>query len=317
VALVGAGGFGGRVIAPALAKAGARLKTIVSRGGVSSVTEGRKAGFEDASTDFPAVLDDPEIDTVAIATRHDSHASLALKAIAAGKNVFVEKPLAIELDDIHAITQALDQREKGGKPVRLMVGFNRRFSRFSVKMKNLLDGVREPKCLVALINAGAVRSNHWTQDPAEGGGRIVGEACHFIDLMRFFVGAPIVAAHVTPLGRPTADGVGPDKVTMTLSFEDGSIATIHYFANGPKSLRKERFEAFAGGRYLRLDNFRSLSGNGWSRNPGMRGAQDKGHEAALAAFINSIRHGTQAPIPLDEILETSRWSILAARQAAG
>lgn len=316
VALIGAGDFGRRITAPALEKAGARLKAIVSRGGVSSVIEGRKAGFEKASTDFRAALDDPEIDTVVIATRHDSHADLALEAIAAGKNVFVEKPLALKLEDVDAIAEALERQNRAGRPVRLMVGFNRRFSRLSIKFRDLLHTVPEPKCLVALINAGAIPSSHWTQDPVQGGGRIAGEACHFVDLMRFFVRAPIAAAHLTQIGRPAADGMASDKATMTLSFEDGSIATVHYFANGPKSLPKERFEALAGGRYLRLDNFKSLSGRGWRQNPGMRVAQDKGHEAALAAFIGSIREGAPAPIPLEETLETSRWSILAARQAA-
>lgn len=311
VAMVGAGGFGGRVTAPGLKAAGADLRAIVSRGGVSAVIEGRKAGFQTASSDFDAVLADDQIDTVVITTRHDSHAAMTTRALAAGKNIFVEKPLALteaELDTIETTLAGLSTAP------RLMVGFNRRFSPFSVRMKELLDTVREPKCLVAIINAGAIPAGHWVQDPVQGGGRIVGEACHFIDLMRYFVGAPIVSARMTPIGKPTANGVASDKATITLTFDDGSIGSVHYFANGPQSLVKERFEAFAGGNHVRLDNFTRLEVKGWPRSRGMSGRQDKGHAAALKAFMDSVRSGGAAPIPLDELLEVSRWSIRAAQQ---
>jgi len=311
VALIGVGGFGGRVTAPGLSKAGARLKTVVSRGGVSAIVEGEKAGFEEASTDLPAVLADESIDTVVIATRHDSHASLTQKALSAGKNVFVEKPLAIhesEIDEMETILAA----QADNQP-RLMVGFNRRFSPFSIKMKSLLDSVQQPKCLIATINAGALPANHWAHDPVQGGGRIIGEGCHFIDLLRFFVGAPITDLHSTQISMPTADGIKNDKVTITLSFEDGSIGTLHYFANGPKTLVKERYEAFAADRFMRLENFQKLETIGWGKGSAMKGKQDKGHAAALDAFVKSIKSGEPSPIPLDEVLEVSRWSIRAAQ----
>ena len=310
IALIGVGGFGGRVTAPGLKAAGARLKSVVSRGGVSAVIEGRKSGFEQASTDLDAVLADQEIDTVVIATRHDTHADLTHKALSAGKNVFVEKPLAIHMADIDKIEKTI--MLAGADAPRLMIGFNRRFSPFSIRMKSLLDKVKEPKCLIATINAGALSANHWAHDPAQGGGRIIGEGCHFMDLLRYFVGAPIIDIKTTQISLPTSDGIKNDKVTLTMSFEDGSIGTVHYFANGPKTLSKERYEAFAANKFLRLDNFKRLEGQGWGKTASMKGSQDKGHSAALEAFVSAIQKGTSSPISLAEVLEISRWSIRAA-----
>jgi len=311
VALIGVGGFGGRVTAPGLKAAGARLKTVVSRGGVSAVTEGKKAGFEEASTDLAAVLADDEIDSVVIATRHDAHASLTEQALRAGKNVFVEKPLAIHPADIDTIESVL--QEHGESAPRLMIGFNRRFAPTSIKMKSLLDSVQQPKCLIATINAGALPASHWAHDPEQGGGRIIGEGCHFIDLMRFFVGAPITDVVTTQISLPPSDGIKNDKVTITLSFADGSIGTLHYFANGPKAFMKERYEAFVADKYMRLENFQKLETIGWGKGASMKGKQNKGHAAALDAFVSAVQSGAPSPIPLEEVLEISRWSIRAAQ----
>lgn len=310
VALIGVGGFGGRVTAPGLKAAGVTLKTAVSRGGVSAVVEGKKAGFEEASTDVDAVMNADDIDTVVIATRHDSHAALTEQAIKASKNVFVEKPLGLSEADIDNIEAAL--KAHGEAAPRLMVGFNRRFSPFSIKMKALLDKVREPKCLIGIINAGAIPASHWAHDRLQGGGRIIGEGCHFIDLMRYFVGHPITDVTTTQISQPTADGIKNDKVTITISFEDGSIATVHYFANGPKTLIKERYEAFADNKFIRLENFQKLVTDGWGKGASMKGSQDKGHAAALAAFVDAVKEGKPAPISLEETLEVSRWTIRAA-----
>jgi len=310
VALIGVGGFGGRVTAPGLKAAGARLKSVVSRGGVSAVTEGKKAGFEEASTDLLAVLEDEEIDSVVIATRHDTHASLVEKSLKAGKNVFVEKPLALNLEDIDSIQSVLS--DQGLMAPRLMIGFNRRFSPTAIKMKSLLDTTKQPKCLIATINAGRLPANHWAHNPKIGGGRIIGEGCHFIDLLRFFIGAPITDVVTTQISLSPSDGIKNDKVTITLSFEDGSIGTIHYFANGPKAFMKERYEAFVADKYLRLENFQKLKAIGWGKGASLKGKQDKGHAAALNAFISSIKNGAASPIPLDQVLEISRWSIRAS-----
>jgi len=244
-------------------------------------------------------LDDSEIDSVVIATRHDAHAPLTTQALRAGKNVFVEKPLAILDKDIDEIENILLQA--GDQAPRLMIGFNRRFSPTAIKMKSLLDNVKQPKCLIATINAGALPANHWAHDPMQGGGRIIGEGCHFIDLLRFFIGAPITDVQTTQISLPTSDGIKNDKVTITLSFEDGSIGTVHYFANGPKTLMKERYEAFVADRYLRLENFKKLVAMGWTKNASLNGKQDKGHAAALAAFIHAVQKGEPSPIPPEDL----------------
>ncbi|MEY6432359.1 Gfo/Idh/MocA family oxidoreductase [Thioalkalicoccus limnaeus] len=192
-----------------------------------------------------------------------------------------------------------------------MVGFNRRFAPHVQKIKSLLAGVSGPKAFVMTVNAGAIPADHWTQDPMVGGGRIIGEACHFIDLLRFLAGAPI--EHHARLAMDSATG---DTLSLQLGFAEGSIGTVHYFANGSKAFPKERLEVFAGGRVLQLDNFRRLTGYGWPGFKTMRlWRQDKGQKACAAAFVQALRDGGPAPIPLDEILEVSRVTIGVAVSA--
>jgi predicted dehydrogenase len=192
----------------------------------------------------------------------------------------------------------------------LMVGFNRRFAPQVVKMKALLAQVRAPKSFIMTVNAGAIPADHWTQQPDVGGGRIVGEACHFIDLLRHLAGSRIVDHSAAALGAGEAGEVGSDKVAIGLRFEDGSIGTIHYLANGHKAVPKERLEVFAEGRVLQLNNFRRLSGKGWPRFRSLNlWSQDKGADACAAAFVQALRTGGPAPIPLEEVLESSRLAI--------
>jgi len=289
------------VLIPAFKAAGARLHTVVSNGGVSGLHAGRKFGFAATTTDTRQVLADANTPAVVITFRHNSHASLVLKARAAGKHVFVEKPLCLTLEELSEIEAAM-----GGAPVPLlMVGFNRRFAPQVLKIKQLLDTVSEPKSFIMTVNAGAIPTDHWTQDQEVGGGRIIGEACHFIDLLRFLVGSPIVAH--SRLSMASATG---DTVSLQLGFAEGSIGVVHYFANGGKAFPKERLELFAAGRVLQLDNFRKLTGFGW---PGFKSMnlwrQDKGQKACAAAFVNAIRQGGPAPIPAAEIFEVSRVTI--------
>jgi predicted dehydrogenase len=307
--VIGAGQFASRVLIPAMKAGGADLVTVTSQGGVSALVHGRKNDFAEATTDVDAVLESRDVDAVVIATRHDSHASLAERALLAGKSVFVEKPLALAEDELDRIAAAV--HGAAGQPV-LMVGFNRRFAPLAVKMKSMLDQLAEPKTFVVTVNAGAIPPDHWTQDLEAGGGRIVGEACHFIDLLRYLVGAPIERLHSIRLGQP-AGGVADDKATLVLEFADGSHGTIHYFANGSKAFPKERVEAFGGGRILQLDNFRTLRAWGWPGFGKLSQRQDKGHSACAAAFVAALKSGNPAPIPLEEVLEVSRWSIRAAR----
>ena len=302
VALIGAGQHSLRMLLPAIRESGARLITVAGNTGVSAAHAARKFGFGAATTDTAAVLADPAVDTVFIATRHDSHARLVCEALKAGKNVFVEKPLAIDLaglEEIEAVCAALPQ-----VPL-LMVGFNRRFAPHIVKLQELLRGAREPKALIMTVNAGAIPADHWTRDPERGGGRIIGEACHVIDLLRFLAGSAIASTGVTRLSG--------DTVSIALSFADGSTGTVHYLANGHRSFPKERLEVFCGGRILQLDNFRTLRGYGWRGFRKMSlWRQDKGHAAAVAAFLGAVRQGKPSPIPLEEAIEVTRATFQVA-----
>jgi predicted dehydrogenase/threonine dehydrogenase-like Zn-dependent dehydrogenase len=309
VAFIGAGNHASGVLIPAFARTGARLTAIACSEGVSGIHAARKFGFAAVTTDIDAILGNPEVDAVVIATRHDTHAALVVKALEAGKHVFVEKPLALTLDEIEAITTAYVQRLVDGNPQQLMVGFNRRFAPHIRRMRELLVQLGEPKAMVMTVNAGAIAREHWTQDREIGGGRLVGEACHFVDLLRFLAGAPIVSHHGALMSSPSSD-----TATVQLAFADGSIGTVHYFANGHKALPKERIEVFAGGRVLQLDNFRALSGFGWSGFSRTRcWRQDKGHQDCVSAFLAALAAGARAPIPFEELIEVSKVSIELAQ----
>ena len=312
LAVIGAGNFASRVLSPAMKAAGAHLKTVVSQGGVSAVISGRQTGFAEASSDVETVFADPEVDAVVIATRHDSHADLTEKALLAGKSVFVEKPLALDDAGLDAIASAWTRAREDGQAPIVMVGFNRRFAPLAVTMKSMLDQLSEPKTLIVTVNAGAIPADHWTQDIEVGGGRIVGEACHFIDLLRYLTGSPITRVTSVRLGK-AAGGVADDKATIVMEFADGSHGTIHYFANGSKAFPKERIEAFGGGRILQLDNFRKLQGWGWPGFSKAGGRLDKGYDACSSAFVGALKSGAGSPIPFEELMEVSRWSVHAAR----
>jgi len=311
VGFVGAGNFATSVLIPAFREAGVRLVAIASEKGVTAGHAGKKFGFESATADFEAVVSDPKINTVVIATRHDTHAGMVAAALRAGKHVFVEKPLALNEAQLEEVIRAYGEASAKG-PVHLMVGFNRRFSPHAVKIKSLLAGAVEPKVFVMTVNAGAVPASHWTQDPDAGGGRIVGEGCHFVDLLRFLAGSPVTHVQARSVGGSPSDGIRNDKVTITLSFGDGSMGTIHYLANGNKSFPKERLEIFCGGRILVLDNFRRLTGYGWKGfRSDKRWRQDKGHSAEAAAFVDAIRKGGATPIPFEELVEITRATFKA------
>lgn len=311
---IGAGNYASRILIPAFKAAGAQFHTIVTAGGINGVIHGEKVGFAEASTDMAALLANVSINTVAIVTRHDTHARFVVQALQAGKHVFVEKPLAIDLEGLDAVRVAYDPaqtRTINGGP-QLMVGFNRRFSPQVQKMKALLAPVKEPKSFIMTMNAGAIPANHWTQDNAVGGGRIIGEACHFIDLMRFLAGSPIVSVQARRMGDAPGVAVTEDKASITLSFEDGSFGTIMYLANGAASFPKERVEVFAAGRVLQLDNFRKLKGYGWPDFSKMNlWKQDKGQNTCAAAFLQAVEKGVPA-IPVDEIFEVARVTIEVA-----
>jgi len=313
VGVIGSGNYATGVLIPALKAAGARLRAVASNAGVSGLHAGRKFGFEEATTEIGAILGDASLDAAIITTRHDTHASLVVSALRAGKHVFVEKPLALTAGELDAIDKAYSEAIAAGHSVHLMVGFNRRFAPQIARMKALLKGQPGPKAMIMTVNAGQIPPEHWTQDKRVGGGRIIGEACHFIDLLRHLADAPIVSSHLEAMVSQTSD-----TVSISLGFADGSTGTVHYFANGNKAFPKERLEVFAAGRILQLDNFRKLTGFGWKGFKKMNlWRQDKGQNACVSAFLASIAEGANPPIPYEEILEVSRVTVaLAAGGAA-
>ncbi len=317
IAVIGAGAYANAVLVPAFRAAGAELAVVASTTGAGGAYAARKFGFARATTDVDALWDDDAIDAVVIATRHDSHVRLAAQALQAGKHVFVEKPLAIRRDDLDGLIEryaTLDRR-----PL-LTVGFNRRFAPLVARMRALLASTPGPKTFVMTVNAGAIPLDHWVHDPQAGGGRIIGEACHFVDLLRHLAASPIVNTQAMVMGGPGPRAAREDKMSIQLGFADGSFGTIHYLANGHRAFPKERLEVFAGDRILVLDNFKALTGHGW---PGFRRtwswAQDKGQRACAAAFLAAIAEDGPAPIGLAELVEVTRacFDAVDGAQVAG
>ncbi len=312
VGVIGAGNFAVRTLLPVLQPTGARLHTIVSSGGTTGAIAAEKFGFARTGSDVDAVLENDEIDTVFVLTRHDTHARLAERALAAGKHVFVEKPLALTEEALDRVAAA--QAHSGRL---LTVGFNRRFAPLTHALRGLLRGRAGPLSVVATVNAGAIPRDHWTQDPDVGGGRITGEACHFVDLCRALVGAPIRDLQVTT-ARDALGRAIDDVAHLMLAFADGSTAVVHYLATGARAYPKERVECFWDGKTAAIDNWRRLRRYGvagplWERSR----ALDKGHAEELRRWMAAVRGEQPAPIPLDELFEVSRWSARAGRLARG
>lgn len=310
VAFLGAGNYAGRILIPAFKKSGLKLHTLVSNGGVSAVHFGKKFKFYRASSDENEIICDPEISAIVIATRHNLHANQILSALKSGKHVFCEKPLCLTLEELNKI-----ELEARSRPSQLlMVGFNRRYSPFTMRIKQLLYNIHSPKHFIMTVNAGKVPSDHWTQIAHIGGGRIIGECCHFIDLLRYIAGAPIVKSSAICLGQSGPTRSHDDIATVTLQFEDGSVGVINYLANGHKSVPKERLEVFVDGRVIQLDNFRKLTNHGFSANSNMKSwKQNKGQNECVAHFANLIEGKVLAKNDLDGYLEVSRVAIELGR----
>jgi predicted dehydrogenase/threonine dehydrogenase-like Zn-dependent dehydrogenase len=306
ISLVGSGSYATAVLIPAFKEARVKLRIVASGAGVSCFHAGRKFGFEETTTDTDYLISDPHTNAVVVTTQHNSHAYFVSEALKAGKHVFVEKPLCMTLAELHEIQLAFDKNQTLQMPSQLvMVGFNRRFSPQIKKIKQLLNEVREQKTFIMTVNAGSIPMSHWTQDRELGGGRIIGEACHFIDLLRFLAGVQIASHKCFGM-----DSLTKDTVTIQLTFVDGSIGTIHYFSNGSKAFPKERLEVFVAGRVLKLDNYRKLTAFGW---PGFKKMnlwrQDKGQKDCVKSFVDAIAKGGPSPIPMDELVEVSQIAI--------
>ncbi len=282
------------------------LVGIASSGGLHAQHSGKKFGFQYATSSDDEIINDPKVNTVAILTRHDSHADLVVKALKAGKHVFVEKPLAITPEQLHRIEKQL----RITNHQLLTVGFNRRFSPLARQLKSSIINRQSSMYLHYRVNAGYIPLTHWTQDPALGGGRIIGEACHFIDLISFLVGASPVS--VVAHALPNAGKYREDNVSMTFTFPDGSIGMVDYLANGDKSFPKERLEVFCEGMIAILDDYISLTTVKDGKKTIQSGAQDKGWKAEMAAFAESIKSGGEAPIPYNQLIGVTKATFAAA-----
>jgi predicted dehydrogenase/threonine dehydrogenase-like Zn-dependent dehydrogenase len=294
----GAGAFAGSVLVPAFARVKrARLGTIVSARGISARHLGLRFGFSDASTSFEDLCADGALDGVVISTRHNLHAAQTVAALEAGKHVFVEKPMALTREEVDSVRAAA---ARSGKI--LLVGFNRRFAPLSRKLSGFFEERRSPLAMSYRVNAGTVPSTSWIQDRAVGGGRIVGEVCHFVDLLSFLAGAPPVRVQAVAAGSS-----GPDpQLIATLAFGDGSIGTIVYGGEGDPAYPKERLEVLGDGRIAVLDDYRSLEMSaGGKRSYARSLSQDKGHGEEAEAFVEAVAGGTSSPISLDSLCATS------------
>lgn len=302
IGIIGSGNFTKMTMLPALKGSGANYKYIASKGGVSGTAMAQKHGFSHSTTNVDDVLKDDEVDLVLITTRHNLHASMTVKSLEAGKHIFVEKPLALNSDELDAVIAA---QQSSGKTV--MVGFNRRFSPHAEKMKSLLGNAQMN--VIATMNAGNIPANVWVHDMLVGGGRIIGEACHFIDLITYLTGSKVKAVCMNSMGINPEENT--DNATILLKYENGSTGVINYFSNGSKSYSKERVEVYSQDRTLIMDNFRKTEGFGFKGFSKLKTKLDKGHKNQFHKLINQTKKGGQALIPFEEIVNTTKASFAA------
>jgi predicted dehydrogenase/threonine dehydrogenase-like Zn-dependent dehydrogenase len=310
IGIIGAGNFASSTIIPALKKAGAHIKYIASAKGLTAKILAKKAGATYATSDYHEMLNDPEIALCIITTRHDLHSRMVVDSLKAGKHTFVEKPLALNQDQLDQILEAYNlTNQTNSASATLTIGFNRRFAPLAVKMKQLSGN--GPKNIIATMNAGFIPANVWVHDLEIGGGRIIGEACHYIDLCSFLTGSRVTAICMNALGSNPDERT--DNASILLKYENGSNAVINYFSNGSKAYSKERIELFSQEKTLILDNWRSLTGYGTKGFSKMKTAQDKGHKAQFALLNDRIKNGGEALIPIDEIVNSTKASFAAIK----
>ena len=302
IGIIGAGNFAGAMIVPVLKELNANIKYIASAKGLSGTTLAKKYKIPFSTSRYQDILEDADVDAVVITTRHGAHASQVIESLNAGKNVFVEKPLALTLEEIETIKSAV---EKSGKIVT--VGFNRRFSPFSIAAKELLDN-NTPIQIIATMNAGFIPDNSWVHDMESGGGRIIGEACHYIDLISFLTGSHVEKVIMNAMGNSAA--ANTDNASILLKYKNGSSGVINYFSNGSKSYPKEKIEIYSQQKNILIDNFRSAEFFGYSKSK-MKKTQDKGHKEQFTQWNELLKNGGKSLIPFDEIYNTSRAAILA------
>ena len=303
IGVIGAGNFTASTILPALSKLNAEIKSIASSKGLSGTILAKKFSIQQSTTNVQSILNDPDIDTVMITTRHHLHANQVIQALKVNKNVFVEKPLGITMIELDEIASAYQKGDAS-----LTVGFNRRFSPFIRDAKQELGTTSAPINVIATMNAGFIPQDHWTQDMEIGGGRIIGEACHLIDLITYLTGSLVSAVVMNALG-PNPSG-NTDNASILLRYQNGSQGMIQYLSNGNKAYSKERVEIYGQGRTIVIDNYRKSKYYGF-KSSGMRKTQDKGHQELFRLFLQQIRNGGDPIIPFNEIMNTSRTAIAA------
>lgn len=304
VGIIGAGNFTSAMILPCLKKTPANLKFISSSSGLSGTTLAKKYKISNSTTDNSLILDDKDVDLVMITTRHNSHANLVIESLKSGKNVFVEKPLALNQDELDKIIEAYCLSGK-----TLTVGFNRRFAPLAIQMKKVLGAVNSPMNIIATMNAGFIPSKVWVHDMEIGGGRIIGEACHFIDLITYLSGSKVKAVCMNSMGIQTNENT--DNASILLKYENGTSAVINYFSNGSKAYSKERIEVYHQEKTLVMDNWRKLKGYGFKNFNSSSSGQDKGHQNQFNLLLSSIQNGGDQIIPFDEIINTTKASFAA------
>jgi predicted dehydrogenase/threonine dehydrogenase-like Zn-dependent dehydrogenase len=300
--IIGSGNFTKMTMLPALKDSGAHFKYIASRGGVTGTAMAKKFGFSHSTTDYKEILKDTEVDLVMITTRHNLHASMVIETLNAGKHVFVEKPLALNIEELQQIIHAAEN-SKGS----ITVGFNRRFSPHAIKIKQQVGS--GPMNIVATMNAGFIPANVWVHDLNVGGGRVIGEACHFIDLCSYITGSKVVAVCMNAMGVNPQENT--DNASIVLKYEDGSNAVINYFANGSKAYAKERLEVYTQERTIVMDNFRKTEAYGFKGFKGLRTTLDKGHKNQFHSLIQRVQKGGETLIPLESLVNTTQASIAA------
>jgi predicted dehydrogenase len=308
IAVVGAGGFAKGVHLPNLKNLPNlyHIRAIVSNTGANAVNTAKQFDADYASTNYEDVLNDPDVDAVLICTRHNLHARQAIQAAQAGKAIFLEKPMALNQEELDELVTVLTET---GVP--FMVGFNRRFSPAARRAKDILANRKNPMMIFYRMNAGYLPPEHWTQTE-EGGGRIIGEACHIFDLFQYLIGAPVVEVNATAIAPQTDHILAGDNVIITLRYADGSVATLLYTALGSPDLGKEYMELYFDGKVLVLDDYRALRVHGVTEKGWTSSGQDKGHLEELRAFAISLREKGEAPIALNVLVETTKASFASA-----
>ena len=302
--IIGSGNFTSSIILPSLKKCKADIKYIASSGGLTSTIMAKKHGIANSTSNYHEILKDEEVDLVLVTTQHHMHANMAVEAINAGKSVFVEKPLALKESELNKIIENYNS-----KNVNISVGFNRRFAPLAKKMKKALGNSITPINIVATMNAGYIPNDLWVHDMEIGGGRIIGEACHYIDLCSYLTGSKVIAVCMNAMGVNPKENT--DNASIILKYENGSNAVINYFANGSKGYSKERVEVYSQERTLVMDNWRKLKGYGFRGFSSVRSSQDKGHFNQFQALVTQQKNGGKAIIPFDEIVNTTKASFAA------